>query len=105
MSEIALGSLNCIEICSAPRSRKTIKNDVSTITIGLNLASHETIIAVKPRPPTVLVPIVWPVPATNKSPAIPQRAPDMISVLIITFLTFIPMYLAVFSLSPTTEIS
>ena len=75
------------------------------ITNGLNLDSHATMMAVKPLPPAVSVLIVWFVPPTSKSPAIPQIAPDTMRVLIITFLTFIPTYFAVFSLSPTTAIS
>ena len=93
---------NTVEISPAPDSRKVIRKAVKIIYIGLNFASHDTIIAVKPLPPAVVVVIVWFVPPTRSKPAIPQTAPDRIIVLIITFFTFSPMYLAVFSLSPTT---
>ena len=42
---------------------------------------------------------------TITAPAIPQIAPEIIIVRIMTFFTSIPAYLAVFWLSPTTEIS
>ena len=45
--------------------------------------------AVKPRPPAVLVEMVCPAPATAMKPAMPQIAPDIITVRIITRLTFI----------------
>lgn len=58
---------------------------------GLNLASQETMIAVKPWPPTVLVEIVWSVPATSIRPARPQTAPEMAIVRTITRPTSMPM--------------
>ena len=91
-----------VEISPAPACRKAIRKAVRIIYIGLNFASHDTIMAVNPLPPAVVVVIVWFVPPTRSKPAIPQIAPDKIIVLIITFFTFSPMYLAVFSLSPTT---
>ena len=59
-------------------------------------------IAVKPRPAARSLVKVWSVPLTRRKPAIPHIAPERSIVLIMTFLTFMPMYLAVFSLSPTT---
>ena len=64
-----------------------------------------TIIAVNPRPFATVVVMVWFVLPTSNKPATPQTAPERSIVRIITFLTLIPMYLAVFSDSPTTEIS
>ena len=72
---------------------------------GLNFASHDTMIAVNPRPPMVFSVTVWSSPPTIRNAAIPQSAPENSMVLIMTFFTLMPMYLAVFSLSPTTEIS
>ena len=94
-----------LAICTAPLSRNTRKKEIRSIIYGLNLASHETIIAVKPRPPAVLVEIVWLEPLTRRKPVSPHNAPEIAIVHIITLLTFIPAYLAVFSLSPTTAIS
>ena len=71
----------------------------------MNLESHATMIAVNPRPPAVAVEIVWLAPLTITNPAIPQIAPEIAMVQIITFFTWIPAYFAVFSLSPTTAIS
>ena len=105
ISENELLRPNIVEISPAPFSRKTIMNAVRIIVMGLNFASHETMIAVNPLPSTVFEAIVWFVPLTRSRPAIPQIAPERMRVLIITFLTLIPMYFAVFSLSPTTEIS
>ena len=45
------------------------------------------------------------VPATISIPAIPQIAPEMMSVRRVTFFTSMPAYFAVFSDSPTTLIS
>ena len=82
-----------------------MRKDVIIIRMGLNLASHETIMAVKPIPPAKFLEIVWLVPETRRKPASPQMPPESTIVRIMTFLTLIPIYLAVFSLSPTTEIS
>ena len=53
-------------------------------------AADIVIIAVKPWPPMVLVLMEWSVPATISIPAIPQIAPEIIIVRIMTFLTLIP---------------
>ena len=71
----------------------------------LNLESHATMMAVNPFPPADVVEIVWSLPATIRKPTRPQIAPEMIMVRIVTHLTLIPAYLAVFSDSPTTVIS
>ena len=105
ISENELLRPNMVEISPAPFSRNTIMNAVRIMVMGLNFASHETMIAVNPLPPTVFEAIVWLVPLTRRRPAMPQIAPERIRVLMITFLTLMPMYFAVFSLSPTTEIS
>ena len=80
----------------APCCIKTRSSEITTMAIGLNLAIQATIIAVKPRPPAVLVEIVWLPPLTTTAPASPQIAPDKRTVLMITFFTLIPAYLAVF---------
>ena len=87
------------------RPRKTIRKLVRIIQMGLNLASHETMTAVKPRPSTMVVVSVWFVPPTSSRPARPQIAPDSSMVRMMTFSTLMPTYLAVRSLSPTTAIS
>ena len=96
---------NAVEISPAPLSRNTISKLVNIMVTGLNFASHETITAVKPWLFVIVVVTVWFIPPTSKSPASPQRAPDKSIVRMITLLTFIPTYLAVLSLSPTTAIS
>ena len=73
--------------------------------MGLNLASQETMTAVKPRPSTMVVVSVWLVLPTSSSPARPQIAPDRSIVRMMTFSTLMPTYLAVRSDSPTTAIS
>ena len=74
ISETLSLSLNAVAISPAPLSRNTIRKETSAITIGLNFASQETIIAVKPIPPTTSLLMVWSVPLTSKSPATPQSA-------------------------------
>ena len=76
---------------SAPRPKKTSSRVVKIIVMGLNLPSHETIMAVKPLPPTRFESIEWEEPPTSKRPASPHIAPDTSIVRIITFLTFMPM--------------
>ena len=98
-------SANFDAISDAPLLRKIISKVMATMKNVLNLASQATMIAVKPRPPAVLVEIVWSTPATPTNPASPHTAPDIIIVRIITFLTLIPAYLAVFLDSQTTAIS
>ena len=61
--------------------------------------------AVNPLPSAVIVEIVWLAPLTITNPAIPQIAPEIAMVRMMTLFTWIPAYLAVFSLSPTTAIS
>ena len=56
----------------------------------LNFDIQATIIAVNPRPPAVLVEIVWLEPQTISHPANPQIAPEIAIVRMITFLTLIP---------------
>ena len=82
--------------------KKVIKKEVATMYKGLNLASHATIIAVKPILLALSVLIEWLMPLARSKPTSPQMAPDKTKVLIITFLTLIPIYFAVFSDSPTT---
>ena len=62
----------------------------NTMTMGLNFASHETITAVKPRPPTIVVVRVWSVPAVSRSPIRPQIAPESTIVRMITRSTLMP---------------
>lgn len=49
--------------------------DTKIIANGLNFDIHATMMAVNPRPPAVLVEIVWLAPLTIRQPAIPQIAP------------------------------
>ena len=97
--------LNWEAICPAPFCMNTRKNETRIMANALNLLSQETMMAVKPRPPAVLVEMVWLAPLTMINQAIPQMAPDKAMVRRITFFTLIPAYRAVFSLSPTTAIS
>ena len=53
----------------APFSRNTRRKAIRTITKVLNWASQATMMAVKPRPPAVLVEMVWLEPATAMKPA------------------------------------
>ena len=68
----------------------TSRKLVNIMAMGLNFAIHETTMAVKPRPPEMLVETVWSVPATRSTPAMPQMAPDRSMVRIITLSTLIP---------------
>ena len=61
--------LNWDAICPAPFCMNTRKKDTRIITKVLNLLSQETIMAVKPLPPAVLVEIVWLAPPTMIKPA------------------------------------
>lgn len=49
-------------ICVAPWSKKMMSDVMTIMVIVLNLASHAMIMAVKPRPPAVLVEMVWSTP-------------------------------------------
>jgi len=82
--------LNWDAICPAPFCMNTRKKDTRIITKVLNLLSQETIMAVKPLPPAVLVEIVWLAPPTMIKPAIPQIAPDRAMVRRITRFTLMP---------------
>ena len=64
-----------VDIALAPRLRNTSRKLVNTMVKGLNLASHATMTAVKPRPPAMVVVMVWSVPPTSSNPATPQTAP------------------------------
>ena len=70
----------------------------------LNLDSQATMIAVKPRPPAVLVEMVWLAPNQHEARQAAHRAGDGHRTHD-DLLTLMPTYFAVFSLSPTTEIS
>ena len=69
---------NCVEISLAPRAIKIRRNVVRTIISGLNFASHETMIAVNPRPPAVVDEIAWDAQPTIIKPARPQITPERI---------------------------
>ena len=58
ISAILSLSRRLVAICPEPRCKNTMRNDVSIITIGLNFASHDTMIAVNPLPPAVFFVIV-----------------------------------------------
>ena len=105
ISPILLSTLKFDVANLLPTLKKMINADTGTIIIGLNLDIQETIIAVNPCPPTIDGFKECLSPATIIKPTIPHIAPDIATVRIITLFTLIPMYLAVFSLSPTTEIS
>ena len=81
---------NLVAISPAPRPRKTSRKLVKIIQTGLNLASHETMTAVKPRPSTMVGVSVWFVPATSSRPARPQIAPDSSMVRMTTRSTLMP---------------
>ena len=61
--------LNWEAICPAPFCINTKKKDTRIMAKGLNLLSQETMMAVNPRPPAVLVEIVWLAPLTMINPA------------------------------------
>ena len=69
----------------APLSRKISSAEKRIITKELNLASHATMMAVKPRPPAVLMEMVWLAPDTARKPAIPHTAPDTTMVRMMTW--------------------
>ena len=54
MSDTLSFRRKAVAISPAPRPRKINRKEVSAITKGLNLASHDTMIAVNPCPPTVI---------------------------------------------------
>ena len=54
------------------------------------VAIQATMIAVKPRPPAVLMEMVWSAPATPTMPATPHTAPEMSMVRMTTRLTLMP---------------
>ena len=82
--------LYCVAIWIAPCCINTRRNAMTAIAHTLNFASHATIIAVKPRPPAVLVEIVWEEPLTRINPAIPAIQPEIPTVRTMTFPTLIP---------------
>ena len=100
-----LVSLNEVLTVDIPLLTNVIKSVENITVIGSSFASHATIIAVKPILLAELVVMVRLIEPASISPTSPQIAPDKASVLIITFFTLIPTYLAVFSLSPTTDTS
>ena len=55
---LSWNAVNWVTISAAPCCKNTIKPETKIITRGLNLASHETIIAVNPIPPTISALIV-----------------------------------------------
>ena len=79
------------DIWEEPSCKKDINAEVPIIIRGWNFASQETIIAVNPIPPIVSVLTEWSRALTIKNPASPHIAPEISIVLIITFLTFIPI--------------
>lgn len=90
ISEAFSFKLNWDAICPAPFCMNTRKKDTRIITKVLNLLSQETMMAVKPLPPAVLVEMVWLAPPTMIKPAIPQIEPDSAMVRRITRFTLIP---------------
>ena len=88
-----------------PFCKKHTRSEENIIVMGLNFDIQDTMIAVNPFPPTALALMEWSVPAARIQPITPQSAPEIRTVRMMTFFTLIPIYLAVFSLSPTTAIS
>ena len=58
MSEKDSFSPKVVEISVEPFSKKASRKEVRIMVIGLNLASHATMIAVNPLPPAVSLEIV-----------------------------------------------
>ena len=90
ISEAFSFRLNCVAIWLAPFCRNTRKKDTKAMVKVLSLDSQATMIAVKPRPPAVLVEMVWLAPETSMKPARPHIAPEMAIVRRMTFLTEMP---------------
>ena len=84
-------SPNFVDTSSAPRSRNTSRKDVNIIISGLNLANHDTMMAVNPLPSAVVEAMECDVPPTRRRPVRPHIAPDIAMVRMITFFTLIPM--------------
>ena len=63
---------------------------VKIMMMGLNFAIHDTMTAVKPRPPTMVVVSVWSVPAVRRKPIRPQTAPESSMVRMMTRSTLMP---------------
>ena len=78
------------EISLAPRPSSTSRKLVKIMKIGLNLASHETMTAVKPRPSAMVVVSVCSVLPTSSRPATPQIAPESSIVRTMTRFTLMP---------------
>ena len=57
---------------------------------GLNLAIQDTMTAVKPRPSTMVVVMVWSVLEVSSRPIRPHRAPDRAMVRMMTRSTLMP---------------
>ena len=88
-----------------PCSITADKNENKAISTGSKWPNQAIRTPVKPLPPTIEALNVWLMPQTIKKPIKPIMEPVNIIVLIMTLLTFIPTYLAVLRLSPTTDIS
>ena len=84
------GNPKTLEISLAPRSRATRRRLVKIMAMGLNLASQETMTAVKPRPSTMVVERVWLVEPTRRRPMRPQTAPESTMVRMMTRSTLMP---------------
>ena len=76
-----------LAICVAPFPINTRKKEIRIMINGLNFASQDTMMAVNPRPPAVLVEIVWEDPLTSRNPVKPQIAPDNAMVRMMTLFT------------------
>ena len=92
------------EAVTQPHCKIVIKAVAITIPIGLSFASQATIMPVQPTSFVIDVDNDSTL-ETLKAPAAPINAADKNIVLQIILFTFIPEYLAVFILSPTTDIS
>ena len=107
MSAEAEETPNSVKAALHPRSNSPIKDAVVKIPNGFSLESQATMIAVQPTPPVKLSPRVCYAaePVSSSAPARPMINADRNTVRTTILLTFIPAYLAVLGLSPTTEIS
>ena len=82
ISEAYSLSWKSVAIWMAPLLRKVSRAEISSMTKGFIFASQATMMAVKPRPPAVLMEMVWETADTARKPAKPQTAPEMAMVRI-----------------------
>ena len=74
------------------------------MTGGFSFASHAVITAVNPSPPDIWSVMDFSTADACMNPATPHRPPESSTAIIMILSVFIPAYLAVVSLSPSTSI-